>query len=215
MKNYYPIMLNLTDKLCVVIGGGTVAFRKVRDLLEAGAHVRVIAPFIDDEIKDYLHDRGDLEIVDREYYHGDLKGAVLAYCTTNDRDVNFEVYEEAMSRGVQINMADDPGNSSFFVPSTYSKGELLLAISTGGSSPAMAARIRRQLASHLPENIEEQLVVMKRVRELIRFDEFKHLSSEQRGRLLTRIANDDAILEKLLSFEDEDPLFEYLQELAK
>jgi precorrin-2 dehydrogenase / sirohydrochlorin ferrochelatase len=124
----------------VVVGGGGVAIRKVRKLLQAGAEVVVISP----EIRPELAGMG-VEIHHRPYGYGDLEGANLAFTATDSREVNAAVAREAKERGVPINVADRPSEGDFAVPSTLRRGQLQVAVSTGGASPTLARRIRSGL----------------------------------------------------------------------
>lgn len=143
----YPANLNLTGRLCVVIGGGKVAARKAADLLECGARVRVIAPGLDE-----VFPEGDgFEYESRVYRPGDLEGAFLAIAATDDEAVNRAVTAEAAGSGVILNVVDQPGRCDFQVPASIRRGDLLLTIATGGSLPALAKRLRRQLEAEFPE----------------------------------------------------------------
>lgn len=141
----YPIVLtNLVDALCVVVGGGSVALRKATALLQSGARVRVISPELHENFGQ-LHETGRIEHVARAYAHGDLAGATLAIAATDRRDVNAQVAEEARLHGILCNIADDPEGSDFHTLAAVWRGDVLLAASTGGESPALAAHLRRKL----------------------------------------------------------------------
>jgi precorrin-2 dehydrogenase / sirohydrochlorin ferrochelatase len=142
--SYYPIFLNLVDNLCIVIGGGRVAERKIRGLLNAGAKVRVISPFVSSRIST-LVDALRVELVNREYRSGDLKGAVLAFAATDDEEVNRQIREEASSLSVFVNVADSPHLCDFVVPSTVRKGPVLIALSTSGLLPGLSKRLRQEV----------------------------------------------------------------------
>ena len=136
----YPIFLNLAGRRCVVVGGGEVASRKARKLLQAGADVVVSSS----ELKPWLAGAG-LEVRERPYRAGDLDGAFLAFTATDSREVNRAVAREARERGIPVNVADRPFEGDFALPSTLSRGGLQVAVSTGGASPALAKRIRGEL----------------------------------------------------------------------
>jgi precorrin-2 dehydrogenase / sirohydrochlorin ferrochelatase len=136
----YPIFLDLSGRRCVVVGGGAVATRKARKLLEAGASVVVVSPEVLPELGSM-----DVEIRYRAYEYGDLEGADLAFSAADSREVNAAVAREAKERGVRINVADRPSEGDFAVPSTLRRGGLQVAISTGGASPTLASRIRNEL----------------------------------------------------------------------
>jgi precorrin-2 dehydrogenase/sirohydrochlorin ferrochelatase len=141
----YPILLNLENRLCVVVGGGAVGLRKVRSLLRVGARVRLIAPAPEAP-------EGDLEnveVVRRAYRRGDLKGVFLAFAATDDREVNAAVLREAREKGVLVNMADAPTDGDFTLPALLRRGDLTVGVSTGGKSPALAALVRDHLSGAL------------------------------------------------------------------
>jgi siroheme synthase-like protein len=136
----YPIFLDLSSRRCVVVGGGEVANRKARKLLQARARVVVISPEIGAELESVA-----VEIHRRPYREGDLEGAYLAFAATNSREVNAAVAREARGRGVPVNVADEPSEGDFALPSTLRRGRLQVAVSTGGASPTLARRIRGEL----------------------------------------------------------------------
>jgi precorrin-2 dehydrogenase/sirohydrochlorin ferrochelatase len=136
----YPIFLDLSGRRCVVVGGGGVADRKARKLLQARAEVVVISPEIGAELESVA-----VEIHRRRYREGDLEGAYLAFAATNVRKVNAAVAKEAKERGIPVNVADSPFEGDFALSSTLRRGRLQVAVSTGGASPTLARRIRGEL----------------------------------------------------------------------
>ena len=136
----YPIFLNLSGRLCVIVGGGEVANRKARKLLQARAEVVVISPEVKPEIESMA-----VEVRHRPYEDGDLEGAYLAFTATDSREVNSAVAREARDKGIFINVADVPSDGSFALPSTLRRGGLQVAVSTGGASPTLARSIRGEL----------------------------------------------------------------------
>jgi precorrin-2 dehydrogenase/sirohydrochlorin ferrochelatase len=141
----YPILLQLHERLCVVVGGGPVGRRKARGLVQTGARVRLI---------DYKpaapgEDLEGIEIVSRPYRPDDLEGAFLVFAATGEREVNAAVALEARRRGILFNVADAPGEGDFTLPALLRRGELTVAVSTGGQSPALAALIRDRLSGIL------------------------------------------------------------------
>ena len=136
----YPIFLDLSDRRCVVVGGGEVANRKARKLLQARARVVVISPEVGAELESVV-----FEVHRRPYRGGDLEGAYLAFAATDAREVNAAVAREAKERGVPVNVADRPSEGDFALPSTLRRGRLQVAVSTGGASPTLARRIRGEL----------------------------------------------------------------------
>lgn len=140
----YPVALELTGRPCVVIGGDATAEGKVRALMEAGATVVVLATTHTPGLED-LGRRGELWLAGRPYQPGDLDGAFLVVCC--DPALNDAVYAEADAHGVLCNAVDDVGACHFAVPSIVRRGDLLVAVSTGGQSPALAKRLRRRLSA--------------------------------------------------------------------
>src|ERR687895_651364 len=136
----YPIFLDLDGRRCVVVGGGEVASRKARKLLQARAEVVVVSPEIKPELESVA-----AEIHRRPYEDGDLEGAYLAFAATDARKVNATVAWEAKERGIPINVADRPSEGDFALPSTLRRGGLQVAVSTGGASPTLARKIKDEL----------------------------------------------------------------------
>lgn len=132
--------MDLSGRRCVVVGGGAVADRKARKLLQARAEVVVISPEISPALESMA-----VEVCRRRYEAGDLEGAFLAFTATSSREVNAAVSVEAKERNIPINVADKPSEGDFALPSTLRRGKLQVAVSTGGASPTLAQRIRREL----------------------------------------------------------------------
>lgn len=143
--NYYTICLvELPKRQTIVIGGGSVAARKVEGLLTAGAQVKIISPAITLELQQRAEE-GEVVVLPRPYQDGDLEGAYLVIAATDDTAVNQAVWQESQKRGCLINVVDDPQHSNFILPAVVQRGELSIAISTGGNSPALARRMRERL----------------------------------------------------------------------
>ena len=141
---YYPIFLNIQGKECVVIGGGRVALRKIKSLLECRAKVTVISPGPHPEISKLSEGR-TIRLMERDYKVSDLKDAAIAMVCTDAKKVNRQAADEARKAGVLVNVADDPERSDFIIPSFFRRGNLTLAVSTSGVSPALAKKIRAKL----------------------------------------------------------------------
>lgn len=169
MTPYYPVCLDLRGRPCVVIGGGAVAARKVEGLLECGARVTVVAPALAPGLR-ALVDQGQIEARPRPYADGDLAGAALAIAATDERDVNARVAAEAQARGVWLNAADDPERCDFILPAVIRRGDLQIAISTGGRSPALARRVREDLERLLPAEYADLLPLLADVRAELRHE---------------------------------------------
>jgi precorrin-2 dehydrogenase/sirohydrochlorin ferrochelatase len=140
----YPVNLVVEGRRCVVVGGGEIAARKVEGLVAAGAEVVVIAPEIDDRVR-----RSGACVIERGYRSGDLDGAWLAIVATDDPVVNQAVRADGEAGRVWINAADDPPACSFTLPAVVRRGPVMVTVSTGGRSPALAGWIRSQVAAQL------------------------------------------------------------------
>ncbi len=163
---YFPIFLDLKGKTCLVVGGGRVAERKVRNLMKAGARVKVISPRITRGLRD-LEDRGKINHRARPFRVGDLKSAHLAIAATDDRQVNEKIFLKASASRIPVNVVDDPRHCSFIVPSIISRGEILLAISTGGQSPALARALREKLQKEIGPEYAVMLKMLGAIRKKI------------------------------------------------
>lgn len=148
---YYPIFLQLTGRRCAVIGGGSVAERKVEGLLRAGAEVTVVSPSVSRCLDDWAK-AGKVRVERRKFRPGDLAGQDLAFVATDDREVTEAVAREGKAKGVWVNAADDPDHCDFIVPSTVRRGKLVVAVATGGSSPAFSRAVREELEEYLTED---------------------------------------------------------------
>lgn len=164
--SYYPINIRIADRLCLVIGGGPVALRKVKGLLQAGARVRVISPEVAPELQD-LEESGQIEWLRRGYAEGDLRGSYLAFAVTDDRAVQALIMKEAENTAVLLNSADDPKGSDFHVPAHFRRGKMLITISTGGGSPAFAKKIREQLEEEIVPEYGAVVDLLSLVREQV------------------------------------------------
>ena len=140
MSLHYPIFLDLKDRPVLVAGAGKVALRKTRGLVEAGARVTVVAP----EVLPGF-DALPVRVHRRRFRASDLAGAVLVFAATDDRAVNRRIGVAARRRGVFANIADSAAECAFLVPARVSRGDVQIAISTGGRSPRLAAELRRKL----------------------------------------------------------------------
>ena len=161
---YYPLFLNISGKKCIVVGGGRVAERKVERLLDCGAAVEVISQEMTPLLMDYCREG---KIVHRkgEYKSAMLSGAFLVIAATNDGFVNRQVTKDARGRGVLVNIVDDPKQCDFIIPSLIKQGDLSIAISTGGKSPALAKKIRKDLEKHYGNEYSLLLDILGELRE--------------------------------------------------
>jgi siroheme synthase-like protein len=163
MNPYYPLFLNVQTKKCIVIGGGLVALRKVKSLLEHRADITVISPYHCKGIDD-LFTGGKIRVLRRKYQVGDLEGTLLAVAATGDKDLNKKIVKEAKKNKVLLNVVDDPELSDFIVPSVLHRGDISIAVSTGGKSPALAQKIRSRLETHIADEYSALALLVNDVR---------------------------------------------------
>ncbi|MGD0497435.1 MAG: bifunctional precorrin-2 dehydrogenase/sirohydrochlorin ferrochelatase [Bryobacteraceae bacterium] len=141
---HYPVFLNLKDRPVLVVGAGCVALRKVKGLLEAGARVTVVAPEWEPEFETL-----PVRVVARPFRASDLAGVALVFAATNDRLVNHRIGVAAKGRGIFANIADSAEECGFLVPARVERGNVQVAVSTGGRNPRLAAALRSKIAEAL------------------------------------------------------------------
>ena len=146
----YPIYLNLRDKKVLLVGGGAVGRQKISGLLEAGARLQLVSPTIHADIEPAVQN-GSLAWERRSYQTSDLEGAVLVIAATDDEPLQRRIAEESRARSLWVCRADHGAESDFTVPAGFRRGDLQVAISTGGCAPAVSKRVRQQLESAVGE----------------------------------------------------------------
>ncbi len=162
MSAYYPVSLNVTGRRCVVVGGGQVALRKATSLLECEARVTVVSPEACAGLAD-LAAQGRIEIVRRAFRNGDLAGVWLAIAATSDSRTNRQVAAEGAKTKTLVNIVDDAEDSDFIAPACVRRGDITIAVSTSGASPALARQIRSRLETQFGE---EYAVLARLVQEV-------------------------------------------------
>ena len=145
---YYPVCLEMAGRRCLVVGAGAVAERKVNGLLEVGARVTVVGPSATERLLDWAR-AGRIGLTLRAYGADDLAGHSIVFAATDDGLINAEVARDARAAGVLINAADDPAHCDFILPAVLTRGDLTVAVSTGGASPALARVVRDELGAFL------------------------------------------------------------------
>jgi precorrin-2 dehydrogenase/sirohydrochlorin ferrochelatase len=163
-QRLFPLLVSLEGKKVVVIGGGPIAERKIRTVLDCGAFVTVISPELTEGLSDLASEHKFI-YVNREYRNGDLTGANLAFAAVDDEDVSEEIASEALKRNVLLNVVDQPDHCSFIVPAVVRRGLLTLAVSTGGASPAWARNIKNRLSSEYGDEYIRLLDALAQIRE--------------------------------------------------
>jgi len=187
--SFYPVFLNLQGRSSVVVGGGAVAEQKVVGLLEAGARVTVVSPELTWKLED-LAATGAIELRRRAYRRGDLDGAFIAIAATDDRSANADVWAEAEERGILLNAVDDLPHCSFIAPAVHRAGDIAVAVSTAGKSPALAVRLREQIRALIGREHGEFLDLLGELRPAVAASVPDH---KVRTRLWYQIVDSDAI----------------------
>jgi precorrin-2 dehydrogenase/sirohydrochlorin ferrochelatase len=160
---YYPIFLRIDGKVCLVVGGGAVATQKVESLLAAHAAVRVVSPRLTPRLRE-LAERAAIEWCERVYHAGDLEGVFLVVAATSDENLHESIHREAERAGVLLNVVDRPRWCGFIVPSIARRGDLTVAVSTGGACPALARKVRLDIERLLGPEYERALELLSRLR---------------------------------------------------
>ena len=183
----FPAFIKLAGRSCLVVGAGSVAEAKVTSLLEAGAHLTVVAPRATESVAALAAGR-KIRWLPRKFAPEDLGRAFLVIVATSDPKVNHRVFIEAQKRGILCNSVDDPPHCDFYFPAVVRRGPLQIAVSTSGESPALAQRIRREIEDSLDESVGAWVdEIGERRREIIA----TLPPSEERKRLLHRLAHSD------------------------
>lgn len=206
---FYPVYLNLKGRRVVVIGGGEIAERKIESLLESGASVLVISPDVTPRIASLSEQKG-IEIRDRKYTPGDCAGAALVFSAAADPEISRAVHQEATALGIFINTSDQPELCSFIMPAVVRRGDIGVAISTSGTSPALAARLRRKISGVIGPEYARLAELLSQIRPEIRS---KVRTEGRRKDLHYRIIDSDII--SLLKRDDIAPAERRLQEIIE
>jgi precorrin-2 dehydrogenase/sirohydrochlorin ferrochelatase len=196
--SYYPAFLDLSGRRCVVFGGGRVALRKVMMLLEFGGRVEVVSPELCTEVRE-LEANQSIGVRQRGYRPEDLDGALLAIAATDDRATNEHIAAAARDRGVLINVVDVPGLCDFIVPAYLRRGDLTIAVSTSGTGPALARKVRMRLEN---EFCEEYTVLSRLVGEVRSGLKLKGIRAD--GRVWDAALDLDSILELLRQGKEQE-----------
>lgn len=161
---YYPVFIELQDRRCLVIGGGGEAQRKVEGLLAAGGRVDIISPALTEDLQRLLSEGKIASWQQRDYREGDVEGYEVVMVATDDGVVNAQVSAEGKRRRVWVNAADDTENCDFILPAVIRRGNITLAASTSGTSPALARRLREELEAYLTEDMPALAELLAEVR---------------------------------------------------
>ncbi len=189
--DYLPIFAKVTNRLCVVIGGGEIGKRKAGVLLEAGAKVRVVAPVIDEA----LSAMSNVESIFARFEEHHLDDAMLVIAATNDRSVNIEVSRLAQARNIPVNVVDDPEYCTFIMPAIMDRSPLMVAFSSGGATPVLTRMMRSKLESMIPQNYKLLASFAERNRELVK----SRVTNPPKRRIFWEKALEGELAEKVLS----------------
>ena len=182
----YPMVLDLAGRRAVVVGGGRVALRKARALAEAGARVTAVAP----EFLPEFADEAGVERIEATYKADHLAGAVLVIAATDDAAVNRRVADDARAAHVLANVVDVPEQCDFIVPAQVRRGDLLIAITTGGAAPSLSRRLRERLEGEFGPEWAEYLAQVRAVRERVLAEGHP---PEVRRRIFERLTEPDIV----------------------
>jgi precorrin-2 dehydrogenase/sirohydrochlorin ferrochelatase len=184
---YLPIFVDVTGRKCIVVGGGEIAARKAESLLAAGAKVTVVSPHLDGSLTE-LAKRDAIAHVERTYRRGDMIGCSLVYAATDDSALHREISAEARELGILLNVADVPELCSFIAPAVVTQGALQIAISTGGASPALAAKIKRKLEQEFGVEYGHALRILRSARNFLKAQK---TDAASRSQILKSLADSD------------------------
>lgn len=189
---YFPFFINLKQKKCIIIGGGTVAFRKAMALLEFEADITVLAP---DFVEEILALRDRLTLLQKEYQEEDLVDAFCVIAATNQPEINWAIARYCKDKGILINVVDEPELCSFFFPAYVKSGDITIGVTTSGKSPVMAGEIKKTIQDTLPDYYGDLVKTLGSYREMIKeripfekdraaiFKELARIGIEQGGKL--------------------------------
>lgn len=203
---YYPIFLDINDRDCLVVGGGPVGVRKAVNLEKCGANIKLIS----DEFSARFDELQKTSIcfVKKRYEKEDVKGMFLVFAATNNADLNQQIKDDALEFNILCNVADAPDKSNFLVPSTVDRGKLILAVSTSGSSPALAKKIRQDLERQFGPEYSKMLQLMWKIRKMLLSS--VHNSDDNKAIFYTLIEKG---LVELIKSEDEKKINAVLHEV--
>ncbi|MGB8516852.1 MAG: siroheme synthase CysG, partial [Gallionella sp.] len=192
--DFLPIFFDVKNKLCLVVGGGSIGTRKAGVLLEAGAKVRVVAPQISDELLAQKNAQAVIAPFDASH----LDGVALVIAATNDRNVNRLVSELAKAKNIPVNAVDDPELCSFIMPAILDRSPLMVAFSSGGASPVLTRMMRGKLETIIPQNFSRLAAFAERFREQVK----ARVTNPAKRRIFWENALDGVVAEKVLTGDE-------------
>jgi precorrin-2 dehydrogenase / sirohydrochlorin ferrochelatase len=186
---YYPLFLDITDRRCVVIGGGDVAERKVARLLDFGARVALVGKTLTPGLET-MKKAGRINHIAADYDKSFIDDAFLVIGATDRDDINAKISRDAQDKGILVNIVDDPDKCDFVLPSLFRQGDLLIAVSTGGKSPALAKKLREEMEQLFGTEYRTLLEVMGQLREKL---VVKGRSSDENRRMFEAVVHSDIL----------------------
>ena len=207
-KVFYPVFMDLEGRRCLVVGGGPIAAEKVGKLVEHGAVVRLVSPQITSELARMVADGTIADHRERTYRPEDLEGCFLVIAATNLDPINRMVWQDAEARSMVCNVVDAPPLCSFIVPSVVRRGELAIAVSTGGASPVVARHVRRQLDETYGPEWEHLVSLMRELRGELKE---RHLDMPSRRDAVEVLMDTDVL--RLLAEGDHDGALELARQV--
>ena len=208
MNTYYPVYIQLKDQPCVVIGGGKIAEGKVDGLLAAQAEVKIISPDLTLHLQNLVGEKQIIYLA-RHYQPGDLTGAFMVICATDQPAINHQVWQEATANRQLVNVVDDTPRCNFIAPSILRKGDLTIAISTSGKAPALAVRLKERLQRELGPEYEKFLELAGELREPLA----RHIPDFETRKALWYELVDSEILD-VLALDDETAAREIISRIV-
>lgn len=196
---FLPIFMNVEGQSCLVVGGGQVASRKVFMLQRANARVTVISPELCTELQGHA-DSGDIEYLAREFQSADVNERVVIIAATNNREVNKQVFESASTKGIPVNVVDDPELCRFITPSIIDRSPVQIAISTGGASPVLARLLRARLETYIPAAYGRLALLVENFRDRVK----QRFSSSNEIRLFWEGILEGPVADKLVAGKDSE-----------
>lgn len=186
---YYPIFLDLKGKVILVVGGGRVAERKIEALLDCGAKIRIVSNRLTAGLSKLIK-LCDLDCLCEEFQEKHLEGVFLVFAATDDMALNHRISAIAKEKGLLVNAVDQPPDCNFIVPSIVKKGNLQIAVSTSGKSPALARKLRQQLDKQFGNEYEKFLILMGCLRRKVLA---KGMAQKENSRIFHEIVNSDIL----------------------
>ena len=196
--SYFPFFMEIKDEKCLVVGGGTVALRKIEKLLPFGVKITVVSPAFCVEIEEMK----EIQKIQRPFEKKDIEGMFFVIGATDDENINAEISVLCREKNIPVNIVDDPEKCTFFFPALVKRGEFVAGFSTGGGSPLAAQYIRKKVEDAVPEGFDRVVEVLSAVREQVKaevpdikvreniFKQIFALALEKEGRLTEEEINE-------------------------